>query len=159
MNWFPLNPFLSYSFCSSNLIDLTYQLICCTPATCGVSNAHPLVSPAIPVIIHLCHSSIALPMLGVPKLSVGVSLPHFAASSSNGGQVGFFFIGTRVDTQRKKQWGYTCADAQKKLHRKLYFFPRCHASHSRDTCQHPRDSPPPPPVWAVHINGCQLHCS
>ena len=70
---------------------LTNRLFYCTPTTCGVSHAHPLVSPPIPVIINLRHGSIALPMLGVPKMSVGVSLPHFTAPSSNGGQIGFFF--------------------------------------------------------------------
>ena len=27
--------------------------VICTPAICGVSNAHPLVSPLIPIITHL----------------------------------------------------------------------------------------------------------
>ena len=104
--WFFVNPFLSYSLCSSNPIDPNLPTTLLYTATCGVSNAHPLVSPAIPVIIHLCHGSIALPMLGVRKMSVGVSLPHFTSPSSNGGQVVFFFfISTRADTKKKKTGG------------------------------------------------------
>ena len=44
----------------ADFIPWTNQLILCTPAACGVSNAHPF--PLIPVIFHLRHGSIALPM-------------------------------------------------------------------------------------------------
>ena len=77
--------------------------------------AHPLVPPPIPIIIHLRHGSIALPMLGVPKMSVGVSLPHFTSPSSNGGQIGFrleFFFSSALALTQKKNWGYTRADTQ-----------------------------------------------
>ena len=70
--------------------------------TCTVSNAHPLVPPPIPIIIHLRHGSSALPMLGVPKMSVGVSLPHFTSASSNGGQIGIFFSSALMLTLEKK---------------------------------------------------------
>ena len=57
----------------------------------------------IPVTIHLRHGSIALPMLGVPKMSVGVTLPHFTSPSSNGGQIGFF--NSALNTKQKKSGG------------------------------------------------------
>ena len=50
----------------------------------------PIGLPSIPVFIHLRHGSIALPMLGVSKMSVGVSLPHFTSLGNNGSHIGFF---------------------------------------------------------------------
>ena len=56
----------------------------------SICGAHPWIPPLIPIIIHLRHSSIALHLLGVPQMSVGVSLPSSTSPSSNGGHIGFF---------------------------------------------------------------------
>ena len=64
-HWWQRSFFLTNSDCSSGVHRF-------------VLGPHPLVSPPILVIIHMRHGSIALPMLGVPKMSMGVSLLHLS---------------------------------------------------------------------------------
>ena len=46
-------------------------------------------------------------MLGVPKMSVGVSLPYFTSPSCTGGLIGFFPSTLELIAQTKKQYGGT----------------------------------------------------
>ena len=47
------------------------------------------------------HSSIALPMLLVPKMSMGVSLLHFTSPSRNGSQIGIFCLALTLTLKKK----------------------------------------------------------
>ena len=88
-------------------------------------------------------------------MSVGVTLPHFTSPSSNGGQIGFFFISTRVDTQKKN--GGTLALTLKKKYKKYIFFLSVMRVHWCDTFLHSRDTSPtfiPPYIMSIHTPRC-----
>ena len=53
-------------------------------------------------------------MLGVPKMSVGVSLPYFTSPSCTGGLIGFFPSTLELIAQTKKQYGGTLVLTLKK---------------------------------------------
>ena len=95
-----------------------FPLAPCPHATCGVFNAYPSVSAFILVIIQLCHGSIALPMLGVPKMSMGVSEPHFTSPSSNGSQIGCFTSALALTLIKKISWGALALTPEKKNNKK-----------------------------------------
>ena len=86
-----------------------------SPATL-LSCAHPLVSPSIRVIIYVRHGSTALPMLGVPKMYVGVSLTS-PLQIATAVRMDFFSIGSCGDTQKEK-FGGTLMLTLKKKHTK-----------------------------------------
>ena len=72
-------------------------------------------------------SGVKRPMLGVPKMSVGVSLPHFTSPSSNGGQIGFFSSAPTLTVQKK--------------YKKIFFQGNVFFEVSKlSTCQHSHDT-------------------